>query len=96
MTISSVGVYTVEYRVSSKSQGGSFQSERAGGTLVCGSVSFPDTGDWQSWVTVSHAVNLEAGPNFFGILATGGAWNMNWFRITKGECFPLIVFGNFQ
>ncbi len=63
VTIPSAGVYTVEYRVSSESQGGSFQFERAGGTPVYGSVSFPATGDWQSWVTVSHAVNLEAGPN---------------------------------
>ncbi len=83
VTLPSAGLYTVEYRVSSESQGGSFQFERAGGTPVYGSVSFPATGDWQSWVTVSHAVNLEAGPIFFGILATGGAWNLNWFRITK-------------
>jgi endoglucanase len=76
----------VEYRVSSESQDGSFQFKRAGGTPVCGSISFPAAGDWQSWVTISHAVNLEAGPNFFSILAMGGAWNLNWFRITKGEC----------
>ena len=84
--IPSAGVYTVEYRVSSDSLGGSFQFERAGGTPVYGSVGFPATGNWQSWITVSHTVNLEAGPNSFGILATGGAWNLNWFRIIKGEC----------
>ena len=86
VTIPSAGVDTVEYSVSSESQGGSFQFGRAGGTRVYGSVSSLATGDWQSWVAVLHAVNLEAGLNLFSILAMGGAWNLNWFRVTKGEC----------
>ena len=83
--IPSPGVYTVEYQVASESLGGSFQFERAGGTPVYGSVSFPATGGWQTWVTISHNVTLEVGPNYFGIKATGGVWNMNWFRITPSS-----------
>jgi hypothetical protein len=83
VTIPSTGVYTVEYQVSNNSQGGCLQLEKAGGTLVCGSLSFAATGDWQRWVTVLHTVNLEAGLQFFGIKSTGSAWNLNWFRITK-------------
>jgi hypothetical protein len=83
VTIPSTGVYMVEYQVSNNSQGGCLQLEKAGGTLVYGSLSFAATGDWQRWVTVSHTVNLEAGLQFFGIKSTGSAWNLNWFRITK-------------
>ena len=64
VTIPSTGVYTVEYQVSKNSQGGCLQLEKAGGTLVYGSLSFAATGDWQRWVTVSHTVNLEAGLQF--------------------------------
>lgn len=83
--IPSPGVYTVEFRVASESLGGSFQFERAGGTPVYGSVSFPATGGWQTWVTISHNVTLEVGPNSFGIKATGGVWNLNWFHITPSS-----------
>ncbi len=83
VTIPSTGAYTVEYQVSSNSQGGCLQLEKAGGTLVYGSLSFAATSDWQRWVTVSHTVNLEAGLQFFSIKSTGSAWNLNWFRITK-------------
>jgi endoglucanase len=83
VTIPSTGLYRVEYRVASQSGGGSLQLEKAGGSPVYGRLSIPATGGWQTWVTVSHTVNLNAGPNVFGILATGGGWNFNWFRITK-------------
>jgi hypothetical protein len=83
--IPSTGVYTVEYRVASESRGGSFQFERAGGTLVYDIVSFPATGGWQNWVTISRNVSLEGGPNSFGIKGTGGDWNLNWFHITPAS-----------
>ena len=84
VTIPSAGVYKVEYRVARGISGsGSLQFEKAGGTPVYGSISIPATGGWQNWVTVSHLVTLNAGLQNFGIKATGGGWNFNWFRITK-------------
>ena len=81
VNIPSAGPYMVEYRVSSESGGGILQLEKAGGTPVYGTIDVPVTGDWQAWVTISHAVNLESGPQHFGIVATVGGWNLNWFRI---------------
>jgi len=82
VTIPSTGAYRVEYRVASVGSGGSLRLEKAGGTQVYGIVSIPNTGGWQTWQTVSHTVNLNAGPIEFGIKAIGGGWNINWFRIT--------------
>ena len=83
VVLPSTGAYKVEYRVASLSGSGSLQLEKAGGIPVYGGISIPATGGWQNWVTVSHTVNLNAGPNGFGIKATTGGWNLNWFRITK-------------
>ncbi len=76
------GTYEIAYRVASLSSGGSLRLEEAGGAVVHGSVSFPATGGWQQWVTVTHQVQLSAGSHGFGIAATSGGWNINWFRIT--------------
>ena len=84
VTIPSTGVYTIEYRVASMNGGGSLRFEEAGGTSVYGSVNIGATGGWQSWTTVKHTVTLSAGVHKFGIAATGGGWNFNWFRITPG------------
>jgi hypothetical protein len=83
--IPSAGTYSVEYRVSSESVGGTLRFEKAGGEPEYGTIDVPDTGDWQTWETISHNVNLEAGPQYFGIVATAGGWNLNWFRITKSN-----------
>ena len=77
------GSYTIQYRVASQSGGGSLKFEKAGGSPVYGQLSVPSTGGWQNWQTISHTVNLSAGVQNFGIAATGGGWNLNWFSITK-------------
>ncbi|WP_431689095.1 carbohydrate-binding protein [Hahella sp. NBU794] len=79
------GVYTVEYRVASLYGGGVLQFEKAGGDIVYGSVDVPNTGGWQNWKTIKHQVTLEAGKQRFGIYAPAGGWNLNWFKITKGQ-----------
>ena len=83
VTIPTTGTYRVSYRVAALSSGGSFQLERAGGSVVYGRISVPATGGYQTWTTITHTVNLSAGSEEFGILATGGSWNINWFTITK-------------
>ncbi len=82
VTIPSTGAYRVEYRVACANSGGSLQLEKAGGTQVYGTLSIQNMDGWQNWQTVSHTVNLITGPIAFGILAKGGGWIINWFRIT--------------
>ena len=69
----------------SASGGGILQFEKAGGWPVYGTIDVPDTGDWQTWKTISHNVTLEEGLQQFGINAKVGGWNLNWFRITKSN-----------
>ncbi len=84
VTIPSTGTYTVEYRVASLNGTGRLRFEEAGGAIVYGFVNIGATGGWQNWVTIKHTVTLSAGVHKFGISATGGGWNFNWFRITPG------------
>lgn len=78
----SSGSYTVEYRVASVG-GGKLSLDLNAGSIQLGSVNVPNTGGWQTWTTVSHTVNVNAGTYNVGIFAQAGGWNINWFRITK-------------
>ena len=78
------GTYTVEFRVASQNNYGSFGFERNGGTVKYGTVSVPNTGGYQNWTTVKMTVNLTAGTQGFGIAVNSGGFNINWFRISLG------------
>ncbi|MGB0445585.1 MAG: glycoside hydrolase family 3 N-terminal domain-containing protein [Porticoccaceae bacterium] len=74
------GTYTIEYRLASDFGSDGFT------TLIDGTQIdqqwVPNTGGWQSWVTKSATVNLQAGSQTLRINATGNLWNMNWIRLT--------------
>ncbi len=78
--VQTAGTYTIEYRIASLGGSDGFT------TLINGSQIdqqwVPNTGDWQSWTTKSAAVNLQTGSQTLRINAMGGAWNMNWIRLT--------------
>ncbi|MGL1886135.1 MAG: carbohydrate-binding protein [Reichenbachiella sp.] len=84
VNIPASGTYTVSYRIASQNGGGHINLEKEGGTVNYGSISIPSTGGWQNWTTVSHTVQLTAGVQSFGIAATSGGFNFNWFEITSG------------
>jgi hypothetical protein len=50
---------------------------------VLGTLNVPATGGWQSWTTISHTVNVNAGTYNLGVYAQAGGWNLNWIRITR-------------
>lgn len=85
VSIPSAQVYTFEYRVAS-TQGGQFKLEAAGGAETYDNVTVPNTGGWQNWQTVSGSAVLPAGNIRFGINATTGGWNINWFKATPESC----------
>lgn len=85
VNIPAAQVYNFEYRVASTS-GGSFNLEGAAGTELYDSVNVPNTGGWQSWTTVTGSALLPAGNIAFGINATSGGWNINWFKATPESC----------
>lgn len=77
------GAYKVEYRVSSVNGGGKLSLDLNAGSIVLGTVDVPATGNWQTWTTVSHNVNVTAGTYAVGVYAATGGVNLNWIRITK-------------
>ena len=79
--VAEAGEYTVSLRIASSggSEGIAFSMN---GTNV-GSISVPDTGDWQNWTTISTTVTLAAGEQELQLTALGGAWNLNWMKFEK-------------
>ena len=78
----STGTYRVEYRVASPN-GSELSLDLDAGQTVLGQLSIPATGGWQTWTTISHDVQIQAGTHDVGIFAPQGGWNINWFRITE-------------
>lgn len=75
------GSYTIRMRVSSPT-GGNVAFDLNSGGILLGELAIPATGGWQSWVTVSRSVNLNAGAYSFGVFAKTGGWNFNWVEIS--------------
>jgi hypothetical protein len=95
VTVASAGLYTLDVRVASPGIGGTFHLE-AKGIDVTGPLAVPDTGDWQSWVTVSQpSVPLAAGTQELRLVMdsvgeSGAVGNFNWVSATSegGESTP--------
>ncbi|HEY8402546.1 MAG TPA: carbohydrate-binding protein [Cytophagaceae bacterium] len=75
------GAYRIEYRVAGF--GGRLSADLNGGSIVLGAIDVPSTNGWQTWTTISHTVNINAGTYNFGIYAVTGGWNINWIKISK-------------
>lgn len=82
INVPKTGTYKVEYRVASINSNGQIRIEKAGGGKTYGTIDVPDTGDWQTWQTISHNVQLTAGVQNIGIAAQKGGWNLNWIKMS--------------
>lgn len=47
------------------------------------SVNTPNTGGWQSWITVSSLVTLQAGAHVLRMVVRDDGFNINWISITE-------------
>jgi endoglucanase len=83
INIPATGIYEIEFRVASLTNGGNFNFEEAGGSPVHTSITFPATGGWQTWVSVKKRITLTAGTHKFGLKANSSGFNINWFKISK-------------
>jgi hypothetical protein len=86
VTVSATGVYTLDARVACPGAGATFHVE-ANGVDVTGPMSIPDTGDWQSWTTVTKAaVSLAAGQQTLRLIidaagASGRVGNVGYMQV---------------
>ncbi|MGB3543276.1 carbohydrate-binding protein, partial [Rubrivirga sp.] len=74
--VAQAGLYDLDFRVASQSNGGALRVE-AGGDVA--QVSFPATGGWQTWTTVTASdVALEAGRQVLRVTAEDRLFNVNY------------------
>lgn len=76
--------YIAEYRIATQDGSDGFEMSFAG--EVVDTVVAPPTGGWQSWLTVSSAVELDAGAQTMRFEALGnGSVNINWFKFNQAD-----------
>ncbi|WP_340006698.1 carbohydrate-binding protein [Paenibacillus sp. FSL K6-0276] len=82
VNVATAGTYKVNYRVAvNGGYTGEVQLQVNGVNLK--TTSFPSTGGWQNWATVSDTVTLSEGPQTIRLYITKNGWNLNWFQIEK-------------
>src|SRR6185369_8407509 len=85
VNIATAGTYTVQFRVASMFTGAQFQLKS--GSNVLATMTVPNTGNFQSWQTITAQINLPAGTQTLRIQTTAanGGWNLNWWEISCAE-----------
>ena len=80
VTVPSAGNYKMRFRIASQAWNAEFQIKRGGTVLK--TVDVFETGWWQSWLTRTVIVPLNAGTQTIRLEATdAGSWNINWLEV---------------
>jgi endonuclease/exonuclease/phosphatase family metal-dependent hydrolase len=101
VSVASTGSYTLNARVADIGDGGSFHVE-VDGANVTGSLSVPNTGDWQAWTTVSHTgISLTAGQHVITFVADTNSTsavmgNLNWLEFTQESSSTTLLADTFD
>ncbi len=94
VNVAASGSYYFDARLASAISGGAMHIE-VDGVNVTGAMSFPNTGGWQTWATVtSAAANLSAGTHVIRVSFDGAATsemgNLNWLQMRAANA-PTIT-----
>ncbi|HZC81199.1 MAG TPA: carbohydrate-binding protein, partial [Nitrospiraceae bacterium] len=97
--VSSAGTYDIGVRVASEGTGGTFHIE-VDGIDKTGPMAVPNTGDWQTWTTITKPnVPLSAGNQVWRVVMdsngpTTAVANFNWISLASGTGGPseLVVY----
>ncbi|VUD63981.1 hypothetical protein TDB9533_03221 [Thalassocella blandensis] len=81
LTIPASGEYTIEYRIATVHGDRTIGIDLNAGAIKLPETQVPNTGDWQSWQTISQKVQLDQGSYTVGVTTSTGGWNLNWFRV---------------
>jgi aryl-phospho-beta-D-glucosidase BglC (GH1 family) len=81
VNVQATGKYRVEYRVASPYDTAKVDFRVNGATLA--TTLIPNTGNGQTWTTVTDEVTLNAGEQTIRLYAGDSIWHINWFRFTK-------------
>lgn len=86
VNVTTAGTYTVSFRVASPNTGGQVQL-RSGATVLA-TATVPNTGNWQTWTTVTATATLAAGNQTLRLYAATGGYNINWVQFATGGTPP--------
>ncbi|NJM17029.1 MAG: carbohydrate-binding protein, partial [Bacteroidales bacterium] len=50
---------------------------------VLSEMAIPNTGNWQSWATITDEISLSAGAQTLRLYASGSDWNINWMNFNN-------------
>ena len=83
LNVEESGSYTIDFRVASGENGGTFQFTAENQTV---NLQVPATGGWQTWTTISSdPITLTQGVYTFRIDFTSQGTNLNYFEFKKVE-----------
>lgn len=89
VNVASTGTYNFDIRAASGGSGGTFHIE-FGGVDKTGTLTFPGTGGWQNWQSVTKTgVSLTAGTQIMRIYLITGGYNLNKVTITSTATIPV-------
>ncbi len=84
------GTYTLEARVASANSGGSFHIE-LDGVNISGAITVPNTGDWQTFQTVTIPnLSLSAGEKIMRIAMDASWFNINYVTFSSASVTPNV------
>jgi|GEM_PF-173389 len=84
VNVITTGVYTLQARVASPGTGNSLHVE-IDGTNITGSMVIPNTGDWQTYQTISVTTpSITSGQHIVHIYEETGGFNINYITFVSG------------
>ncbi|MGC4031127.1 MAG: cellulase family glycosylhydrolase [Tepidisphaeraceae bacterium] len=92
--INEPGLYNLKLRVASPNATNSVQIN-LGGTDLTGTWTFPATGGYQAWTTITKTVRLNPGQQVMRINALTNGFNLNWIEFTPVTT-GLLANGTYQ
>ena len=79
INVTTAGNYSFDYRLASPNTGKNISLMQ--GSAVLHTFIVPNTGDWQTWQTVTQTATLSAGQYTIRLATSTGGWNINWMDI---------------
>jgi hypothetical protein len=83
VNVTTAGIYTIQARVASPNNGSQFYVE-LNGVNISGTITVPNTGNWQTYTTVTVTTpGLQAGIQSLRIVELTGGFNLNYVTFVR-------------